>query len=194
VEGIARRLTELLPSVDLQDGILQWQAQLLSNCSGHVFVPHSLDSSTAALWQSVLESSLAQLSMQAEISDLRSQNDFQASEQKRLETELKEVEERCQGQERSIQELRSARNNAYSHHHAANSQSRPSTSSTSRPLGSNNPFTASASVNTQPHPTLIAHDQLAKLMTPVEAHRHSSIGTARTRAVYRMNLTAKIVH
>src|ERR1700677_2687401 len=98
VEGTARRLTELLPSVDLQDGILQWQAQLLSNCSGHVFVPHTLDSSTAALWQSVLESSLAQLSMQAEISDLRSQNDFQVSEQKRLEAELKEVEERCQRQ------------------------------------------------------------------------------------------------
>jgi hypothetical protein len=153
VEGIARRLTELLPSVDLQDGILQWQAQLLSNCSGHVFVPHSLDSSTAALWQSVLESSLAQLSMQAEISDLRSQNDFQASEQKRLETELKEVEERCQGQERSIQELRSARNNAYSHHHAANSQSRPSTSSTSRPLSSNNPFAALSKHTATSHST-----------------------------------------
>ncbi|KAH9169622.1 hypothetical protein EDB89DRAFT_2098593 [Lactarius sanguifluus] len=95
VEGTARRLTELLPTVDLQDGILQWQAQLLSNCSGHVFVPHSLDTSAAALWQAVLESSLAQLSMQAEISDLRSQNDFQTSEQQRLESELKEVEERC---------------------------------------------------------------------------------------------------
>ncbi|KAH9046366.1 hypothetical protein EDB83DRAFT_2404799 [Lactarius deliciosus] len=56
VEGTARRLTELLPTVDLQDGILQWQAQLLSNCSGHVFVPHSLDTSAATLWQAVLES------------------------------------------------------------------------------------------------------------------------------------------
>ena len=139
MEGTARRLTELLPSVDLQDGILQWQAQLLSNCSGHVFVPHSLDTSPAALWQAVLESSLAQLTMQAEIADLRSQNEFQATEQKRLDTELKEVEERCQRQERTIQDLRSSRSSAHSHH-TANSQWRPSPSSTSRPLGSNNPF------------------------------------------------------
>ncbi|KAI9434828.1 hypothetical protein H4582DRAFT_1818325 [Lactarius indigo] len=115
VESTARRLTELLPTVDLQDRILQWQAQLLSNCSGHVFVPHSLDTSTAALWQAVLESSLAQLSMQAEISDLRSQKDFQASEQQRLESELKEVEERCRRQERTIQELRSSASNTRSH-------------------------------------------------------------------------------
>lgn len=153
VEGTARRLTELLPSVDLQDGILQWQAQLLSNCSGHVFVPHTLDSSTAALWQSVLESSLAQLSMQAEISDLRSQNDFQVSEQKRLEAELKEVEERCQRQERSIQELRSSRNNAYSHHHAPNPQLHSSSSSTSRPISSNNPFTILGRHTTTSHST-----------------------------------------
>jgi len=32
VESTARRLTELLPSVDPQDGILHRQAQLLSQC------------------------------------------------------------------------------------------------------------------------------------------------------------------
>ena len=153
VEGTARRLTELLPSVDLQDGILQWQAQLLSNCSGHVFVPHTLDSSPAALWQSVLESSLAQLSLQAEISDLRSQNDFQVSEQKRLETEHKEAEERCQRLERTIQELRSSRSNAHSHHHAPNPQFRSSSSSTSRPLASNNPFTVLSRHTASSHAT-----------------------------------------
>ena len=139
VEGTARRLTELLPSVDLQDGILQWQAQLLSNCSGHVFVPHSLDTTPAALWRAVLESGLAQLSMQAEIADLRSQNEFQATEQKRLDIKLKEVEERCQRQERTIQDLRSSRSSAHSHH-TANSQLRSSPSITSRPSSSNNPF------------------------------------------------------
>jgi hypothetical protein len=144
VEGTARRLTELLPSVDLQDGILQWQAQLLSNCSGHVFVPHSLDTSTTALWQAVLESSLAQLSMQAEISELRSQHDFQASEQKRLESELKEVEERCQRQERTIQELRSSASNARTHHTAVSQWSRPFTGS---PSSNNRTSTGNSSSN-----------------------------------------------
>ena len=152
MEGTARRLTELLPSVDLQDGILQWQAQLLSNCSGHVFVPHTFDTSTAALWQAVLESSLAQLSMQAEISDLRSQNDFQVSEQKRLESELKEVEERCQRQERTIQGLKSSERNAHPHH-TLNPQWRSSSSSTSRSFSPTNPFTSPSRHSATSHTT-----------------------------------------
>ncbi|KAH9056530.1 hypothetical protein EDB87DRAFT_1566420 [Lactarius vividus] len=145
VEGTARRLTELLPTVDLQDGILQWQAQLLSNCSGHVFVPHSLDTSTAALWQAVLESSLAQLSMQAEISDLRSQNDFQTSEQQRLESELKEVEERCRRQERTIQELRSPASNT--HYHLTGIPQRHSSSPTSRSFNPSSSKTSTSTVS-----------------------------------------------
>ena len=104
IEGTARRLTELLPTVDLPDSFLQWQAQLLSNYSGHVFVPHGVEMSTPTLWQAVLESSLAQLSMQAEISELRSQNEFLKSEQQRLEGEIKEAEARSQQQDRLIQQ------------------------------------------------------------------------------------------
>ena len=85
VEGTARRLTELLHSVD----VFQWQGQLQGNCSGHVFLPHSLDPPTTALWQAVLETNLAHLSLLAEISELHSQNEFQVSEQERLESELR---------------------------------------------------------------------------------------------------------
>jgi hypothetical protein len=106
--------------------------------------------------------------MQAEISDLRSQNDFQVSEQKRLETEVKEVEERCQRQERTIQELRSSRNNAHSHHHAANSQSRSPSSSTSRPFGSNNPFTAIS------RHTATSHSTSSRSVRPAHDTRSSS--------------------
>ncbi len=103
----ARRLTELLPTVDLPDSFLQWQAQLLSNYSGHVFVPHGVETSTPTLWQAVLESSLSQLSMQAEITELRSQNEFLKSEQQRLESEIKEGEARSREQDRLIQRLTS---------------------------------------------------------------------------------------
>jgi len=85
IEATARLLTELLPTIDSS---LQWQAQLLSNYRGHVFVPHGVEMSTSTLWQAVV----AQLSMQAEIADLKSQNRFLESEQKRLESEIKEVE------------------------------------------------------------------------------------------------------
>ena len=112
IESTARRLTELLPTVDLQDSFLQWQAQLLANYSGHIFVPHSVDMSMPTLWQAVLESSLAQLSMQAEITDLRSQNDLLKSEQQRLENEIKEAEVRSRRQERAIPQFESSKSHS----------------------------------------------------------------------------------
>jgi len=86
IEGTVRRLAELLPTVEPWDSFLQWEAQLLGNYSGHVFVPHGVEMSTPTLWQAVLESSLAQLSMQAELTNLRSQNDLLKSEQQCLES------------------------------------------------------------------------------------------------------------
>ena len=94
IEGTARRLRELLPNVNLPDGFDQSQAQLLSTYSGHVFVPHDVETSTPALWQTVLESSLAQLSMQVEISELQSQIESLKNEQQRLESEIKEADAR----------------------------------------------------------------------------------------------------
>jgi hypothetical protein len=103
IEGTARRLTEILPTVDLTDSFLQLQAQLLANYNGHVFVPHGVEMSIPMLWQAMLESSLAQLLMQSEISELRSQNEVLKNEQQRLESEIKEAEARSQLQERLIQ-------------------------------------------------------------------------------------------
>ena len=107
IEGAVRRLTEILPTVDLpdSDSVLQWQAQLLFNYSGHVFVPHGVEASIPTLWQAVLESSLTQLTMQAENSDLQSRIEFLESDQQRLESELKAVFARSQRQELLIQQL-----------------------------------------------------------------------------------------
>ena len=87
IEGTARRLTELLHTVDLTDSFLQ----SLANYSAHVFVPHNVKTSTPTLSQAVLESSLAQLSMQAEIPLLRSQDESLKSEHQSLENEINEV-------------------------------------------------------------------------------------------------------
>ena len=104
IEGTARRLTELLPTIDLQDSLLQWQAQLLGNYSGHVFVPHGVEMSTPTLWQGVLESSLAQLSIRTEVADLLSQNDLPKNEQQRLESEIEEAQVQSRQQERGALE------------------------------------------------------------------------------------------
>ena len=102
IEGTASRLTELLPNVGLPDGLLQWQARLLSVDSGqvtHVFVPRGVETSTPALWQAVLESSVAQLSMQTEISELQSQIESLKNEQQDLGSEIEDGEARVRWQE-----------------------------------------------------------------------------------------------
>ena len=107
-ESTSRRLTELLLTVDLQDSFLQWHAQLLANYSGHIFVPHTFDMSMPTLWQD----SLTQLSMQAEIADLRSQIDFLKSEQQQLKTEIKGAEVRRRRRKRMIQKVEFSKSNS----------------------------------------------------------------------------------
>jgi len=145
IEGTARRLTELLPTIDLRDSFLQWQAQLLGNYSGHVFVPHGIEMSTPTLWQAVLESSLAQLSMQAELADLRSQNDLFQSEQQRLENEIKEAEVQSRQQERRIRQLESSATN--SRYYRPSTPPRQSSSSSSSTRFSSHSSSSKASTS-----------------------------------------------
>lgn len=88
IEGTASRLTEILRVVHLTDNFLQRQA---SNYSGHVFVPLGVETSTPTLSRAGFEPGLAQSSIQAQIAELRSQNEFLKREQQRLENEIKEV-------------------------------------------------------------------------------------------------------
>lgn len=93
----ASHLTRLL-AVDrrlLQDPSLQWQAQLLSQYSGHIFVqkgsaPFAEDNS--ALMQTVIESSLELLSLKAELVDLRFQNTSLTNDAERLERNIDDLE------------------------------------------------------------------------------------------------------
>ena len=92
-EVTARQVSGPLPTVDLPDDSLQSQAQLPVNYSCHVFVPHGVGMFTPTLWQAVLESSLAQLSMQAVIAELQSENEFLLKgEQQCLESDIKDSE------------------------------------------------------------------------------------------------------
>lgn len=88
----------------LSEHNLQWQAQLLANFSGHIFVSKG----PARLIQTVIESSLAILAMRAEISDLRSQNSALTVESKRLEAEMEHMEDERRDERRT--RLRLSRN------------------------------------------------------------------------------------
>ncbi|KAI9455038.1 hypothetical protein F5148DRAFT_1277260 [Russula earlei] len=160
IERTARRLTELFPTVDLPDSSVKWQAQLLSNYTGHVFVPRGVEIPTPALWQAVLESSVAQLTMQAEIADLRSQNEILRNEQQRLKSEIRDAEVRNRHQERHIQPPEPSTSS-----HKPSSPSKASTSTT-RPFFSTSSFTSSTSgrvhgrIDDPPTPPLDRDDDL----------------------------------
>lgn len=94
----------------LEDSSLQWQAQLLGNFSGHIFVAKQHSSIMPPdVVQTVLKSSLAILTLQAEVEDLRSQNSSLTTENRLLESQLEESEEACREAQRKCKTLESAR-------------------------------------------------------------------------------------
>ncbi|EGO18967.1 hypothetical protein SERLADRAFT_443513 [Serpula lacrymans var. lacrymans S7.9] len=117
LSSAAAKLADILPFDNrlLEHGELHWQAQLLANCSGHIFVagPGLTGPTGNAEYamQVVLESSLAILALRAEVADLRFQNSTLTSENQRLEVELEQIEERREERQR-------LRQSARGHHHA----------------------------------------------------------------------------
>ncbi|KAF9220031.1 hypothetical protein BS17DRAFT_715811 [Gyrodon lividus] len=87
IEQTALTLSHILPVDEnlLASPEFQWQAQLLANCSGHVFVAKNerLDAE-----ESVIQSSLAVLALRAEVEELKRQNKSLSSENERLEAEV----------------------------------------------------------------------------------------------------------
>jgi hypothetical protein len=109
IHHTATRLNEILP-VDshlMDDGDLQWQAQLLANYLGHIFVSRDLDNGHAHLKQTIIESSLAILALHAEVLDLRTQNSTLTSDTKRLEADMEKMEDdHCEELKRILQSSR----------------------------------------------------------------------------------------
>ncbi|KAA1477866.1 hypothetical protein DENSPDRAFT_787293 [Dentipellis sp. KUC8613] len=139
VPAIAGRLAELLPVVDFSDKDLHWQAQLLSNYSGHVFVPRGIVPNLMNLTHMVMDTSLTLLALRSDITQLTTQNNHLTSENLRLRSELEENEERHR---RELERLR------------LSSQTRPPVEQYSRPFGSS-PSTASPWIHT-PHINAVA--------------------------------------
>lgn len=68
----------------LNDPTLQWQAQLLANCSAHTFLPRKMSISSPEVNQLLMKVSLQMLQLRAEVEDLKGQS----SEAARLQTEV----------------------------------------------------------------------------------------------------------
>ena len=84
IKGILHVDKDLISSPDLQ-----WEAQLLTNCSGHIYVAKnwSLDEE-----KFILESSLTILTLRSEVMELKQQNDALTSQNVKLEEEVASLE------------------------------------------------------------------------------------------------------
>jgi regulator of replication initiation timing len=97
LDATARHLERLL-AVDsrlLADTTMQWQAQLLAQYSGHIFVSNNVKKNFSDMVQVVLHSSLATLALRAQISDLKYQNSSLTTENQRLYAENDILEDKC---------------------------------------------------------------------------------------------------
>lgn len=87
IESTARTLSVALPTMDeniFDSSDLQWQAQLLANCSAHMYVArHRRKDHEAA----IIRASLAVLDLRAQISEIKSENKKLDSDKKQLESD-----------------------------------------------------------------------------------------------------------
>ena len=109
---------------------LQWQAQLLANYSGHIFVSRGLDDNAEHLTQTIVESSLAILALRAEVVDLKFQNSTLTSENKRLEAEMEQMEDEHRQERRKL--IQSSKNHSSNTYRPA-SESAPITNAVAGP-------------------------------------------------------------
>jgi hypothetical protein len=88
IENTARTLSDILPPIDesiFDSSDFQWQAQLLANCSAHVYVARHRRKDHE---EAIIQSSLAILTLRAQISELKRENEKFGSDNKQLESEV----------------------------------------------------------------------------------------------------------
>ncbi|CAL1701269.1 unnamed protein product [Somion occarium] len=76
----------------LADSNMQWQAQLLANYSGHVFVSKRTLVEPTDLMHAVVDSSLEVLVLKAEVAELKQQNESLRADNRRLENKAADLE------------------------------------------------------------------------------------------------------
>ncbi|TFK55435.1 hypothetical protein OE88DRAFT_1716275 [Heliocybe sulcata] len=103
----AEYLAELLPYDRqlLRDSSIQWEAQMLAQYSGHVFVARDIPDIPADWMESLMEASVSSLALKAEVVSLQSRNDSLTSDNVRLGRDVQRLQTELQAlrrqQERS---------------------------------------------------------------------------------------------
>ncbi|KAH9912630.1 uncharacterized protein BXZ73DRAFT_56145, partial [Epithele typhae] len=107
-DGAAEYLAELLHYDEhlLADSNLQWQAQLLSHCSGDFFLAPEASVDDGDWSEVAFDSSLQMLRLQARVRELEDVNENLQSENKRLQDETSELEDRLSELDDELERLK----------------------------------------------------------------------------------------
>jgi hypothetical protein len=111
INQTAARLANILPAADsrlLSQGGLQWQAQLLNNVSGHIFISNDPLRDMREMQQSVVESSLVVLRLQAEVKALKEKVVRLTSENEVLEWDVQRLEDDLSIERKTVTSLQAS--------------------------------------------------------------------------------------
>ena len=111
IDQAAARLASILPPADsrlLSQGGLQWQAQLLNNVSGHIFVSNGQPGDMREMQKSVIESSLVVLRLHAEVKGLKGEVGRLTSENDVLERDVQRLEDDLSVERKKVTSLQAS--------------------------------------------------------------------------------------
>ncbi|KZT29351.1 hypothetical protein NEOLEDRAFT_1128071 [Neolentinus lepideus HHB14362 ss-1] len=90
----------------LRDRTMQWEAQMLAQFSGHVFVARDIPDIPADWMNSLMEASLSSLALKAEVASLQSRNDSLTSDNVRLDRDVQRLQTELQTLRREQERFR----------------------------------------------------------------------------------------
>ncbi|KAG2123275.1 hypothetical protein DEU56DRAFT_830093 [Suillus clintonianus] len=111
INQAASRLASILPAADnqlLSLSGLQWQAQLLNNFSGHIFMSTGPPSDVRGMQKTVVESSLTVLRLRAEVAGLTQKNERLTKENETFEGDIQRLEDALSTERRKVASLQTS--------------------------------------------------------------------------------------
>jgi hypothetical protein len=111
IDQAVARLGNILPPVDeyfVSGSDLQWQAQLLNNVAGRIFVSNGPPGDLRDVRQSAIQSSLTVLRLQAEMADLKQENSRLTSENEALEGRVEHLEDALSVEKTNVTSLQTS--------------------------------------------------------------------------------------
>ena len=175
LDSTAGHLSDLLRYDEslLSDSSLQWQAQLLAQASGEVFMASEWVLTNAQWAEVALDASLQVLDLRAQMRELDARNQNLEADNRRLSEEVLELEERQEELEEMVEKLKRAKTrkvkDVLGHRPTQSSSSTRTSHASQSPLGTQPPDMNGHSLLLQPGPSSPRNEWYTPHVDPLAA-------------------------